>query len=62
MAKADPKNHICKHGNDDELCQEICAEKDCGDKCCYHGIGSCGLCDCQKFIDKKKKSKKGKKK
>ena len=61
MPKAKPEEHLCKHSNDDELCEEICAEKNCGHKCCYHGTGSCGLCNtCDEFVNKKKKKAKSK--
>ena len=49
------KEHTCKHGNDTELCQETCT---CTHGCAWHGTGVCGLCDCIKFLHKKKPSKK----
>lgn len=47
------KAHTCKHGNDCELCQEVCV---CGHTCEWHGKGDCGLCgECLKFRAKTKK-------
>lgn len=56
MAKTkDP--FICKHGNDIELCKEICA---CAHGCDWHGVGDCGLCGCPKFAKAKAKKPKPK--
>ena len=49
------KENQCRHGNDTQLCDVACGN--CGDACCWHGEGSCGLCDCQKHTKPKKKRK-----
>jgi hypothetical protein len=54
MAK-DKDPFICKHDNDIETCKEVCV---CTHGCEWHGKGSCGLCDCIKWV--KPKAKKAK--